>query len=361
MTNYIHQISPIALQIYENIAIRWYGLAYLAGLVLGLILMREMAKRKGHLLNNEQLSDLVTWAALGVMLGGRLGYCVFYSPHVLLEFDSSFPFWGVLKVWEGGMSSHGGFIGVLVASFLFGRRYKVSWFHINDLTVLGGSLGFFFGRIANFINGELYGRVVEKPISWAVKFPQELNEWMNYSQAKLLTLEPLVQKVTDKAFAADQLPKGLSPYNWSDLVGRYAVDGQARETVRSFVVWVQEQCMEHNQVVLTALYDILPSRYPSQLIQALCEGLFVFILLNLIWLKPQKPGILTAWFGVFYAIARIFGEQFRMPDAQLGFQALGLTRGQWLSVAMLLVGVAFMIYCSKRDVPKIKGWSKSVE
>jgi len=352
MTNYVHQISPIALPIYNNIAIRWYGLAYLAGLLLGLLLMRKMADRKGHLLNKEQLSDLVTWSALGVMIGGRLGYCLFYSPHVLLDFSTDFPFWGALKVWEGGMSSHGGFLGVLTASFLFGRKHKISWLHINDLTVLGGTLGFFFGRIANFINGELYGRVVEKPISWAVKFPQELNEWVNYSQSKLMALEPLAVKVAGQA----GVPKAVTSYNWTDLVTRYSVDSSARSAVQSMVQWVQDQAIQHNETVVTALQTVLPSRYPSQLIQALCEGLFVFIILNVIWLKPRKPGVLTAWFGVSYAVARIFGEQFRMPDAQLGFQALGLTRGQWLSVAMLVVGFVFLFYSSRRDVPKIKGW-----
>jgi len=355
MTNYVHQISPIALPIYENIAIRWYGLAYLAGLLLGLLLMRQMAKRNGHLLNNEQLSDLVTWSALGVMIGGRLGYCLFYSPHVLTEFSGDFPFWGALKVWEGGMSSHGGFLGVLVASFLFGRKHKISWMHINDLTVLGGTLGFFFGRIANFINGELYGRVVEKPVSWAVKFPQELNEWLNYSQSKLLSLEPLTQIVAGQP----GVPEVITAYNWNDLVSRYSIDGSARSAVQNMVRWIQEASIEHNETVLSALQNILPARYPSQLIQALCEGLLVFILLNLIWLKPRKPGVLTAWFGIFYAIARIIGEQFRMPDAQLGFQALGLTRGQWLSVVMLVVGVAFLFYSKKRNVPKIKGWSQT--
>ncbi len=353
MQNYIHQISPIALPIYGNIAIRWYGLAYLAGLLLGLLLMRKMSKRGGNLLSFDQLSDLVTWSALGVMGGGRLGYCLFYSPDLLTDFSASFPFWGVLKVWEGGMSSHGGVLGVLVASYLFGKKNKVSWLHVNDLTVLGASLGFFFGRIANFINGELYGRIVEKPISWAVKFPQELTEWAHYSQSKLMGMEPLAQKFAGVA----GVPKAITAYNWTELVSRYAVDIHARHAVEGFVSWIQNQCIEKNQLVLESLQTVLPARYPSQLVQALCEGLLVFVLLNVIWLKPRKPGVLTAWFGILYAGARIIGEQFRMPDAQIGFQALGLTRGQWLSVGMLIAGLAVLIYCSKRDAEKIKGWS----
>lgn len=355
MQNYIHQISPIALSIYGELAIRWYGLAYLAGLLLGLVLMQKMSKRGGNLLNPEQLSDLVTWSALGVMGGGRLGYCLFYSPDLLLDFSASFPFWGALRVWEGGMSSHGGVLGVVFATFLFGRKYKIQWLHVNDLTVLGASLGFFFGRIANFINGELYGRIItDKPISWAVKFPQELTEWANYSQEKLTALEPLAQQFA----GAKGVPALIKSYNWQDLALRYTVDGKARFAVDGFISWIQNQCVEKNQLVLDALQTVLPARYPSQLVQALCEGLLVFIILNLIWLKPRKPGVLTAWFGILYAFARIIGEQFRMPDAQIGFQALGLTRGQWLSVGMLVASLAILFVCLKRDAEKIKGWSK---
>ncbi len=353
MQSYIHQISPIAVSIYGNIAIRWYGLAYLAGLVLGLLLMRKMSKRGGNLLDFEQLSDFLTWIALGVMGGGRLGYCLFYSPDLLIDFSTSFPFWGGLRIWEGGMSSHGGALGVLIASYFFSRKHKVFWMHTSDLTVLGASLGFFFGRIANFINGELYGRVVKKPISWAVKFPQELTEWVYYSQNKLMNLEPLAQKFAGTI----GVPQGLTVYNWVELVSRYALDSKAKSIVEGFVLWIQNQCIEKNQLVLEALQTVLPARYPSQLIQALCEGLLVFIILNVIWLKPRKPGVLTAWFGILYAFTRIIGEQFRMPDAQIGFQAFGLTRGQWLSVGMLIAGVILLIYSLRRDVEKIKGWS----
>lgn len=354
MQNYVHQISPIALPLYGDVAIRWYGLAYLAGLILGLLLMRKMSHRGGNKLDKEELSDFVTWAALGVMIGGRLGYCIFYSPHLLTDFSSRFPFWGVLKVWEGGMASHGGILGVLIASFLFSRKYKKSWLHVNDLTVLGASLGFFFGRLANFINGELYGRVVEKPVSWAVKFPQELTEWTTYSQAKLLSLQPHLDSLSQIA----GFPSHVESYKWADLVTRYTVDSGARHAVESLVVWLQNQAVEKNQVVVEVLSQVLPARYPSQLIQALCEGLIVFVVLNLIWLKPRKPGVLSAWFGILYSLARIFGEQFRMPDAQIGFQALGLTRGQWLSLAMLGLSLALLAYCSLRQADKIKGWSK---
>jgi len=352
MENYVHAISPIALQLYGDIAIRWYGLAYLAGLLLGLLLMRQMSKRGGNLLNAEELSDLVTWSALGVMIGGRLGYCVFYSPDLLVDFSGSFPFWGVLKVWEGGMASHGGFIGVLTSSYLFSRKYKQPFLHINDLTVLGGTLGFLFGRLANFINGELYGRIVKEPLSWAVKFPQEMSEWLSSSREKLLDLKPLAEKF-DQTSGLD-----MSSQNWTSLVQNYSTNAQANAKVQNFVSWLQEQAMQKNTEVLEALSTVLSPRYPSQLIQAFLEGLLVFIILNLIWLKPRKPGIITAWFGILYAGARIIGEQFRMPDSQLGFQALGLTRGQWLSVAMLVGGLVLLYICSKSKDDKIKGWSK---
>ncbi len=316
--------------------------------------MRKMSERGGNKLDFEQLSDLVTWAALGVMGGGRIGYCIFYSPDLLLDFSLSFPFWGTLKVWEGGMSSHGGVLGVLVASYFFGRKHKVSWLHVNDLTVLGAGLGFFFGRIANFINGELYGRIVEKPISWAVKFPQELTEWVNYSQAKLLNLKP----IADEFAGSPGVSAKLTAYNWTELVSRMSVDSKSRQTVSGFVQWIQDQAILSNQRVLELLQTVLPARYPSQLIQALLEGLFVFIILNLIWLRPRKPGVLTAWFAILYSVARIAGEQFRMPDAQIGFQALGLTRGQWLSLGMFLGGVLILLYCQNRNAEKINGWYK---
>jgi phosphatidylglycerol:prolipoprotein diacylglycerol transferase len=354
MENYMHGISPIAVQLYGDIAIRWYGLAYLAGLLLGLLLMRLMSKRGGNLLNFEELSDLVTWSALGVMIGGRLGYCLFYSPDLLIDFSSSFPFWGALKVWEGGMASHGGFIGVLTSSYLFSRKYNYPFLHINDLTVLGGSLGFFFGRLANFINGELYGRVVTKPTSWAVKFPQEMSEWLSPNQAKLMELKPLAEKFN----SASGLNLESQGREWSTLVQEFSINSQSQNMVRSFVNWLQNKSVERNQEVLEALSTVLSPRYPSQLIQALLEGLCVFIILNLIWLKPRKPGVITAWFGILYAIARIIGEQFRMPDTQLGFQALGLTRGQWLSVAMLIGGILLLIATTRSSSEKIKGWSK---
>jgi len=354
MENYVHGISPIAVQLYGDVAIRWYGLAYLAGLLLGLLLMRQMSKRGGNLLNFEELSDLVTWSALGVMIGGRLGYCVFYSPDLLVDFSGSFPFWGALRVWEGGMASHGGFIGVLVSSYLFSRKYNYPFLHINDLTVLGGTLGFVFGRLANFINGELYGRVVEKPISWAVKFPQEMSEWLGSRQDKLLELQPLAQKF-DEASGLNLEEQGRS---WISLVQEYSTNQLAQNKVRSFVGWLQEQAIQRNQEVLEGLSTVLSSRYPSQLIQALLEGLLVFVILNLIWLKPRKPGVITAWFGILYAVARVIGEQFRMPDSQLGFQALGLTRGQWLSLAMLIGGILLLALTTRSSKEKVKGWSK---
>ena len=354
MENYVHGISPIALQLYGDIAIRWYGLAYLAGLLLGLILMRYMSKRGGNLLSYEELSDLVTWSALGVMIGGRLGYCVFYSPDLLIDFSGSFPFWGALKVWEGGMASHGGFIGVLISSYLFSRKYNYPFLHINDLTVLGGSLGFFFGRLANFINGELYGRVVKEPISWAVKFPQEMSEWLSNRQDKLLELNTLAEKFDE----ASGLGLEKTGTTWVELVQSFSVDATAQNKVRYFVGWLQDQTVERNHEVLEGLSVVLSPRYPSQLIQSLLEGLLVFLILNLIWLRPRKPGVITAWFGILYAIARIIGEQFRMPDTQIGFQALGLTRGQWLSAAMLFGGILLLVLTTRSSSKKIKGWSK---
>jgi phosphatidylglycerol:prolipoprotein diacylglycerol transferase len=137
--------------------------------------------------------------------------------------------------------------------------------------------------------------------------------------------------------------------NWANYVQTVSTSSESKYKVTRFVAWLQEQAQEHNTEVLTSLTQVLPSRYPSQLIQALLEGLVVFIILNLIWLKPQKPGVITACFGVLYATTRIIGEQFRMPDSQIGFQAMGLTRGQWLSLAMFVGGVVLLLISLKSN------------
>ena len=158
------EIDPVLIQL-GPFAIRWYALAYIAGLVLGWQIMRRVCIQPPKILSPEKIDDFLLWAALGVILGGRLGYVLFYKPGFYLSQPLS-----ILTVWEGGMSFHGGFLGVVVAITAFAIRNKVPIFMLSDLVAMVVPIGLFFGRIANFINGELWGRSTD--VAWAMVFPR---------------------------------------------------------------------------------------------------------------------------------------------------------------------------------------------
>jgi phosphatidylglycerol:prolipoprotein diacylglycerol transferase len=156
-------IDPTLIEI-GPIVIRWYALAYIAGIVIGWRLARVLVQRTPQVATAEQVDDYVTWATLGIILGGRLGYVLFYRPGYYVTAP-----WEALAVWHGGMSFHGGALGVIVATFLFARRNGIDWVGFADRIVCVVPIGLFFGRLANFINGELWGRVTDVP--WAMVFP----------------------------------------------------------------------------------------------------------------------------------------------------------------------------------------------
>jgi phosphatidylglycerol:prolipoprotein diacylglycerol transferase len=353
---WVHNLNPFAIQLTETFGIRWYGLAYLAGLVLGYLITLQMTKKGATLFKAEQLADYGTYCAIGVLAGGRLGYCLFYSPELLASFDGVFPYWGVFKVNEGGMASHGGILGVLLVAYLYGRANRIPWLHCLDVTALGASLGFFFGRIANFINGELYGREAPADLSWAVKFPQEMGLWAQKKDiAKLVSLKDTVEALKEFKTASGELiqVKGTEFATWAE---NYASDYGSRLKVQELIEAIIKAVQSHNSEVTAALGQVLTPRYPSQLIQSVLEGLLVFVALIVLWRRPQKPGVIGAAFGSLYCVARILGEQYRMPDANIGFQLWGLTRGQWLSIAMLFVGIAFWAWAYFRPAEKLGGW-----
>ncbi|MEK6555312.1 MAG: prolipoprotein diacylglyceryl transferase [Bdellovibrionota bacterium] len=347
MNQYIHQLSPFALQFTETMGIRWYGLAYLMAFICAYAFIDYMAKTKRILLTRDQVSDFITYGAIGVLGGGRLGYALFYSPELLTHFSGQFPFWGVLEVHKGGMASHGGILGVLLACYIFGRRHKIPHMHLLDLTTIAGSLGFLFGRIANFINGELYGREAPADLSWAVKFPQEIYHWGANEVDKLMSLGPAAEVF------------GTNSATWADWINRY--DQSAREQINHMKELIVSGTQAHNAALLDALAPVLTPRYPSQLIQCFLEGFLVFLVLIWVWRKPQKIGVLSGTFGFGYCLARIVGEAYRLPDYGIGYQWLGLTRGQWLSIAMAVVALAILIYSIRRPGQKIGGWAVAPE
>lgn len=242
--------------------IRWYALSYICGLIFAwLYTKRLMAKRAlwagDPPATAEHIDDLLLWGALGVILGGRLGYVVAYNPEYYLSNPGA-----ILAVWSGGMSFHGGFLGVVLAVLLFCRIRGISFFSTLDAIAAAVPIGLLFGRLSNFINQELWGRETDVP--WAVEFP-----------------------------AGGGVP-----------------------------------------------------RHPSQLYEAMLEGLLLFIVLRICThrlLRLKRPGYICGVFALGYGLARIVSEFFRVPDAQIGYFAGGLTMGMLLSAPMVLVGVWLMV------------------
>lgn len=301
---YLHDLDPFILRIWGNFGLRWYGMAYLLAFVCGFWLLRVLAKRGYTQLRPEQAGDFIVYAAIfGVMVGGRIGYVLFYRPEMLRDPVS------IIRVWEGGMSSHGGMIGLIVFTYWYAWRHKLSWTNLGDNLVVVAPIGLFFGRCANFINGELYGRLTT--VSWAMLFPKELLESANAAEA-------------DRAVvAAQQIDPSLTTPD--AVVSALHSDMKVREVIR----------------------PILTPRHPSQIYEALLEGVLLFVILWLVRTRTRPPdGVLTGLFFVCYAIFRILVENFREPDATL---IGGFTRGQFFSFFLIAIGLAFIIVGKMRD------------
>jgi len=251
-------IDPVLVS-FGPLAIRWYSLAYIAGLMIAWRMMRRLGPRLSPDIKIEAVDDFIVWATLGVILGGRLGFVVFYG----LPFYAQNPL-EILAVWKGGMSFHGGFLGVCLAAWLFCRKHGIRPLVFGDLLATVSPAGIFFGRIANFINAEHFGRATDVP--WAMVFPRG----------------------------------GPDP------------------------------------------------RHPSQLYEAALEGALLFVVLNLMFRIEAirtRAGVLTGTFLAGYAVARMSLEMVRVPDGQIG----PLTIGQWLSLPMLLIGLALIVRGWKRE------------
>ena len=333
-STYLHAISPIA------VSVRWYGLAYLLGFYCTYRFVLWMAKRGASPLSEALVSDFIFTAAIGTVIGGRLGYCIFYSPDLFFSFTEQLPFWGVLAINKGGMASHGGMIGIALACVYFGRKHSVSISHLIDLTTIGGTIGVFFGRIANFINGELVGRPAPPHLPWGVKFPQDLFLWKT---DRLAAIAPAVEQL------------GITSEKWLSWLHTYPFSADSQMHVEDTLQMILQKIQSGDSTIGGAIAPLLTLRHPSQLYEACGEGALLFLLLLFVWRTPRKPGIITGVFFIAYAIVRIIGEQFRMPDPQIGFQIFDLTRGQILSSALLLIGAFFTIWSVKRSVPPIGG------
>ena len=261
---YTHNLSPILLD-FGFVAIRWYSLAYILGIIIGWWygkkIIIKILKDSNFKFELNEFDNLISYLIVSIIVGGRLGYVLFYN----LSYYASNPL-NIFKIWEGGMSFHGALIGIIIGTYFFSFKRKLPTFFLLDIIACVSPIGIFFGRIANFINGELVGKVTA--VSWGVIFP-----------------------------AVDMLP-----------------------------------------------------RHPSQLYEALLEGLILFILINTITLKRKyKIGLSSSLFLIFYGIFRIIAEQFREPDSQLGYLFGNLSMGAILSSIMVISGFVFLIILRKKN------------
>ncbi len=254
------QIDPVAISL-GPLSVHWYGLMYLLGFVVFILLGRYRIKHNPHAtFTYEMLDDALFYGMLGVVAGGRLGHVLFYQFGYYLEHPLH-----IFAIWEGGMSFHGGFLGVFVAMILLARKYKLPWLAVTDFVVPLIPPGLAAGRIGNFINGELWGRPTDVP--WGMVFPY-----------------------------VDEFP-----------------------------------------------------RHPSQLYQFALEGVALFIFIWIYSAKPRATGVVTGVFMIGYGVLRSFSEFFREPeDGFMGVLTLGITMGQWLSIPMILAGIAAIIWSRNR-------------
>jgi phosphatidylglycerol:prolipoprotein diacylglycerol transferase len=256
-------LSPVALDL-GVFELRWYSLAYLAGIFLGYWYMLRLIREPGAPLARRHADDLVFYAALGVILGGRLGYVLFYRPG--FYFDNPLE---IIKLWDGGMSFHGGVIGTSLGIMYLALKQKLNWLRLHDYVACVVPIGLFTGRLANFVNAELWGAPTSLP--WAVRFPEVIN----------------------------------------------------------------------------GVTTLGPPRHPSQLYEAILEGVALFAILAFMFWKTRaryEPGKLVGAFLLFYGLFRFAVEFVREPDAHLVefAQATGLSMGQWLCVPMILGGAYLM-------------------
>ena len=313
---WLHTLDPYLVVLPGGFPIRWYGLSYLVAFLIAFLLIRRVCRVGISTLPPNRAGDFVVALAIGAVVGGRLGYVLFYRRDLITQATDGFPWWGVLDMGQGGMASHGGMIGATAACLLFAHRHRLPKLHALDLMAFGAPLGLLCGRIANFINGELIGRRCDPGFPLAVKFPQEILD------------RPQLWEDMTRAYG-HELPR-----NWLDLL------------------------QSGNEALQRAATQVLPTRHPSQLYAGLSEGVVVFLVLALLWRMPRRAGTIAGAFGIAYGLMRIANEHFRLPDAHLGFQALGLTRGQWLSLPLILLGTGILIYTHLRQRPAMGSWRR---
>ncbi|HTI18683.1 MAG TPA: prolipoprotein diacylglyceryl transferase [Trinickia sp.] len=282
--------DPIAIHL-GPLAVRWYGLMYLVGFVMAIVVGR-LRLRLPHVAAQgwtaRDIDDMLFYGVLGTILGGRLGYVLFYK----FDYYFAHPL-DVFKVWQGGMSFHGGFLGVTFAMVLFAWQRKRSWLQVTDFVAPMVPTGLAAGRFGNFINGELWGRVTDPQAPWAMMFQHA---------------------APDDALWLMTHPQQAAQWHLGEVF---------------------------------AQYHMLP-RHPSELYEVALEGFALFLVLWFFSRKPRPVGATSAVFLIGYGLARFIVEFAREPDDFLGLLALGFSMGQWLSLPMIAVGITLLAWSYRR-------------
>ena len=258
----VHNLNPVLIDL-GFFQIKWYSIAYILGIVLGWFYASIIIKNNNNIItiNRTDLEDLIIYLIFGIILGGRLGYVFFYDPDYYIQNLSE-----IFKIWNGGMSFHGGLLGVAISTFIFAKINKKKFFEFTDIISCVAPIGLFLGRIANFINGELFGKVSTLP--WAVIFP-----------------------------AGGNL-----------------------------------------------------ARHPSQIYEAILEGILLFMLINIFAIKRKmlkRAGFISGLFLILYSVFRIISENFREPDIHLGYIYKNISMGIILSIITLIFGVLIILFIKK--------------
>lgn len=331
---WVHDLDPFALRITPGFGVRWYGLAYICGFLVAWLLLQWLARRRLILLTREQATDAMFALILGVLVGGRLGYILVYDRALLTAFSSGPPWWGALAINKGGMASHGGIVGAILACWWVARRAGVPTLHVMDMFALATPPGLFFGRLANFINGELLGRIVAQPDEpapwWAVKFPTELVDGHR------------------PALTAEQSAR------LAGLLERVAPGEKYAAAAHTLITDIQRGAGAYAK----ELEPLLSARHPSQLYQAFMEGIVLWAALWIVWRRPRRPGVIAGTFLIVYGVGRVCTEFWRLPDAHLKVQRPGgLSYGQWLSIGLIAGGACMLAIVARRGAQRLGGWA----
>lgn len=326
LASIIHTLDPFAIEFSPGLGVRWYGIAYATGFMLAWLLLRQLARTKRIQLNAGQVADLMTYLIAGVVFGGRVGHVLFYEPHLLVSFHSGVPWWGLLDIHKGGMSSHGGILGSMLAALLFARHAKLPVLHLFDCVAFAAPMGLSLGRLANWVNGELPGKPLPQAIQasapwWSVKYPSEVLE-PTFDVGKLAPLQTLVDPNDPLAEA------------------------------------VYRAAYLHRTDVLARLEPLLTAYYPNNFIQAFTDGPILMMVLIIAWWRPRREGVIAGVFLATYGAARLTSEQFRQVDEGV-FMIGPVTLPMLLSIAMIAAGACLAWWASRRNTRPMGGLGRN--